>query len=234
MTDQSGQVTAQYAFITNHQITHENVEELIQAGRCRWKIENENNKYLEDQRVPLRAQLRARKKHLSATLLTLNLLAFLFHMVLQLTDIQCAQLRQALPRRDTFFQHIGTLTQYLCFASRLSISNLWVEMTQLDAGISGGKAPLHWLAGPIALFHPGAYFVAQRVDVRYPTSQTLPCQHAELAFSDVQPTAVFRRIHELQLGRNARALAGSKVLYSDAPVCVLRLSISSVIRCACG
>ena len=72
-------------------------------------------------------------------------------------------------------------------------------MTQLDAGISGGKAPLHWLAGPIALFHPGAYFVAQRVDVRYPTSQTLPCQHAELAFSDVQPTAVFRRIHELQL-----------------------------------
>ena len=57
------------------------------------------------------------KKHLSATLLTLNLLAFLFHTVLQLTDIPCAQLRQALPRRDTFFQHIGTLTQYLCFAS---------------------------------------------------------------------------------------------------------------------
>ena len=36
------------------------------------------------------------------------------------------------------------------------------------------------------------------------------------------------------LSSNARALAGSKVLYSDAPVCVLRLSISSVIRCACG
>ena len=54
-----------------------------------------------------------------------------------------------------------------------SISNLWVEMTQLDAGISGGKAPIHWLARPIALFHPGVYFVAQRVDVGYPPIQTL-------------------------------------------------------------
>ena len=41
-----------------------------------------------------------------------------------------------------------------------SISNLWVEMTQLDPRISGGKAPLHWLARPIALFRPGADFVA--------------------------------------------------------------------------
>ena len=59
-------------------------------------------------------------------------------------------------------------------ASSPSISNLWVgEMTQLDAGISGGKAPIHWLARPIALFHPGVYFVAQRVDVGYPPIQTL-------------------------------------------------------------
>ena len=50
---------------------------------------------------------------------------------------------------------------------------LWVEMTQLDADISGGKAPIHWLARPIALFRPGGYFVAQRVDVGYPPIQTL-------------------------------------------------------------
>ena len=117
VTDQSGQATAQYAFITNHQITHENVEELIEAGRCRWKIENENNNTLKTKGYHFKHNFGHGKKHLSTTLLTLNLLAFLFHTVLELTDIQCAQLRQALPRRDTFFQHIGTLTQYLCFAS---------------------------------------------------------------------------------------------------------------------
>ena len=36
------------------------------------------------------------------------------------------------------------------------------------------------------------------------------------------------------LSSNARALSGSKVLYSDAPVCLLRLSITSVIRGASG
>ena len=117
VTDHSGQVTAQYAFITNHQITLENVEELIEAGRCRWKIENENNNTLKTKGYHFEHNFGHGKKHLSTTLLTLNLLAFLFHTVLELTDIQCAQLRQALPRRDTFFQHIGTLTQYLCFAS---------------------------------------------------------------------------------------------------------------------
>ena len=117
VTDESAQVTAQYAFITNHQITRENVEKVIEAGRCRWKIENENNNTLKTKGYHFEHNFGHGKKHLSATLLTLNLLAFLFHTVLELADIQCAQLRQALPRRDTFFQHIATLTQYLCFFS---------------------------------------------------------------------------------------------------------------------
>jgi hypothetical protein len=50
------------------------------------------------------------------TLLSLNVLAFLFHTILELLDERCAQVRKRLPRRDTFFQHIAALTEYLCFA----------------------------------------------------------------------------------------------------------------------
>ena len=116
VTNQDAEVVARYAFISNHRISHDNVEQLIEAGRCRWKIENENNNTLKTKGYHFEHNLGYGKKHLSQTLLALNLLAFLFHTVLELTDIQCAQLRQALPRRDTFFQHIGTLTEYLCFA----------------------------------------------------------------------------------------------------------------------
>jgi hypothetical protein len=42
MTDDSGKVTFHTAFVTNHVITEQNVEELVEAGRCRWKIENED------------------------------------------------------------------------------------------------------------------------------------------------------------------------------------------------
>ena len=55
------------------------------------------------------------KLFLAQTLLSLNLLASLFHAVLELLDRRCAFIRATLPRRDTFFQHVGVLTQYICF-----------------------------------------------------------------------------------------------------------------------
>ena len=61
------------------------------------------------------------KKYLAQTLLSFNILAFLFHTALELLDERCATLRRTLPRRDTFFQHIAALTQYLPFADWQSL-----------------------------------------------------------------------------------------------------------------
>ena len=33
----------------------------------------------------------------------------------ELLDRRFALIRHTLPRRDTFFQHLGVLTQYMCF-----------------------------------------------------------------------------------------------------------------------
>jgi hypothetical protein len=57
------------------------------------------------------------KHHLSATLLTLNVLAFLFHTVLQLVDERYQAMRKKRGTRKGFFQDICSLTKYLLFDS---------------------------------------------------------------------------------------------------------------------
>ena len=56
-------------------------------------------------------------QHLAAFLLTLNLLAFLFHTVLDLVDAKYKLLRTELRVRKTFFDDLRALTRYLYFES---------------------------------------------------------------------------------------------------------------------
>ena len=117
IANEKGKITYRTAFITNHHITEHNVEELVKAARCRWKIENEDINTLKTKGYHFEHNFGHGTQYLSQTLLSLNILAFLFHTVLELLDKRCALLRSTLPRRDTFFQHISALTQYLCFDS---------------------------------------------------------------------------------------------------------------------
>ena len=117
IANEKGEITYQTAFITNHLITEHNVEDLVKAARCRWKIENEDINTLKTKGYHFEHNFGHGTQYLSQTLLSLNILAFLFHTVLELLDQRCALLRTTLPRRDTFFQHLSALTQYLCFES---------------------------------------------------------------------------------------------------------------------
>lgn len=121
MRDEQGNVTFRAAFLSNHPITKENVEALVEAGRCRWKIENEDFNTLKTKGYHFEHNFGHGKKYLAQTLLSFNILAFLFHTALELLDERCATLRRTLPRRDTFFQHIAALTQYLPFADWQSL-----------------------------------------------------------------------------------------------------------------
>ena len=116
ITNDEGKVTFRTAFITSYFITEDNVAQLVEAGRCRWKIENEDFNNLKTKGYHFEHNFGHGNQYLSRTLLSMNILAFLFHTVLELLDDSCAWLRKTLPRRDTFFQHIAALTQYLCFA----------------------------------------------------------------------------------------------------------------------
>ena len=67
------------------------------------------------------------KKHLSSLLMTLNLLAFLFHTTLEFTDKKYRILREDMPRRVTFFDHIRSLTCYLFFKSWDDLIDFMIE-----------------------------------------------------------------------------------------------------------
>jgi hypothetical protein len=103
------------SFITNHRVTAENVAVVAQAGRGRWKIENENNNVLKTKGYHVEHNFGHGQPSLAAVMLSLNLLAFLFHTVLEWTDDKYALLRRVLARRQTFFDDIRALTRYLIF-----------------------------------------------------------------------------------------------------------------------
>lgn len=115
VTDEKGKEIYKNAFVTNHFICEEIIEEFIEAGRARWKIENENNNTLKTKGYHLEHNFGHGKQYLSQTLATLNILAFLFHTILSLTDKRYQLMRNTLPRRDMFFQDIAALFRYMIF-----------------------------------------------------------------------------------------------------------------------
>jgi hypothetical protein len=89
----------------------------VAAGRARWKIENENNNVLKTKGYHLEHNFGHGKKHLASLLMTLNLLAFGLHTLLELTDQSYRLIRAKVGPRRTFFQHLQALTTYLHFQS---------------------------------------------------------------------------------------------------------------------
>jgi hypothetical protein len=117
VTDAQGAELYRNAFITDWNITDANVAGLVAAGRARWKIENENNNVLKHRGYHLEHNFGHGKQHLASLLLTLNLLAFGLHSLLELTDERYRLIRAAVGARRKFFQHLEALTTYLYFAT---------------------------------------------------------------------------------------------------------------------
>ena len=105
------------SFITHHQLTDQSVAQIVSAGRARWKGENEGHNVLKTKGYHLEHNFGHGQQYLAAVLLTLNLLAFLFHTVLHLVDSAYQQIRQQRGTRQGFFHDIQTLTKYLLFDS---------------------------------------------------------------------------------------------------------------------
>jgi hypothetical protein len=121
--ESDGKVLYKNAFITQHSLDEQTVPLVVAAGRCRWKTENESHNVLKTKGYHLEHNFGHGQKHLSATLLTLNLLAFLFHTVLQMVDTAYQKIRQQRGTRNGFFQDILSLTKYLLFEGWQALIN---------------------------------------------------------------------------------------------------------------
>lgn len=112
VTTENGREIYRNSFITNHPLTSDTVAEVVAAGRARWKIENEDINTLKTKGYNLEHNFGHGTQHLSETLATLNILAFLLHTLLDLSDRRYRLLRSIRGRRSRFFQELGTVACY--------------------------------------------------------------------------------------------------------------------------
>ena len=105
---------------------------IVAAGRSRWKIENENNNVLKNYGYHLEHNFGHGDEYLSMILVLLNLLAFLFHTVLDFVDEVYQRLRTHLRVRKTFFTDLQALTRYMFFPSWDQLLNFMYVQLELD------------------------------------------------------------------------------------------------------
>lgn len=105
------------AWATDYALDEQRVVEVVASGRSRWKVENEGLNVLKNHGYSFEHNYGHGQQQLSMVLLSLLLLAFLFHSVLDLTCPMYQAVRRELGARRTFFNDLRALTRYLYFAS---------------------------------------------------------------------------------------------------------------------
>ena len=130
--ERDGRILYHNAFVTNHPLSDETVESIVAAGRTRWKVENEGNNTLKTKGYHFEHNYGHGQQHLAAFLLTLILLAFLCHTLLDLLNTPYQILRQALAARRTFFDDLRALTRYWVFDTWDQLFDFMIRGLQLE------------------------------------------------------------------------------------------------------
>lgn len=134
ITDEdTGEIRYRNAFVTDLLITRKNVQEMVKCGRARWKIENETYNVLKTKGYHLEHNFGHGNQHLSTTLFTLNVLAFLLHTALHLSDEIYRRIREELGRRDNFFNDVRALTRYWLFDSWRNLLRFMFVQLEIEA-----------------------------------------------------------------------------------------------------
>ena len=130
--EETGEIIYKNAFVTDFEVLETTVAAIARDGRARWKIENENNNILKTKGYHLEHNFGHGTQFLSSLLLSLNLLAFLFHTVMGLVDKKYQLLRKELRKRRKFFQHLEALLEYLLFDSWDALFSFMCRGLELD------------------------------------------------------------------------------------------------------
>ncbi len=115
--EDTGEQLYHNAWITDHALDETSVMAVTRDGRSRWKVENEGINVLKNQGYHFEHNYGHGQQHLSMVLLTLLLLAFLFHTALALSCRSYQAVRRELGPRRTFFNDLRALTRYMYFPS---------------------------------------------------------------------------------------------------------------------
>lgn len=113
----NGKVTYKNGWITDIEITEENIEEIVSGGRARWKIENEGFNTLKNHGYHLEHNFGHGTNNLSETFFLLNLLAFFFHQIFQMCDGLYQETRSRFSARREFWNCIRSTFRLFIFRS---------------------------------------------------------------------------------------------------------------------
>lgn len=101
-----------YSWVTDIEINYTNAERIVQAGRCRWKIENETLNTLKNQGYNFEHNYGHGYKNLSSNFTYLMLLAFLFDQALEGFCDVYKQLREATKTRYGLWEAMRAIFRY--------------------------------------------------------------------------------------------------------------------------
>lgn len=133
ITDEAtGELIYRNAWATDHPLDDQALRRFVIAARTRWKVENENNNVLKNYGYHLEHNFGHGQRYLAMVLIMLNLLAFLFHTVLDLCDEEYRRVRIELATRQTFFNDVQALTRYLYFDNWQVLINFMFTRLELD------------------------------------------------------------------------------------------------------
>jgi hypothetical protein len=104
----------QNSWVTDLDVTRENIQTLVKGGRCRWKVENECFNTLKSQGYCIDHSY-GHGENLSFNFYLLTLIAFAFHQVFELTDRLYQICRLELGSKKNLWDHIRAYLKLFVF-----------------------------------------------------------------------------------------------------------------------
>ena len=117
MSDENVKVIFKNSWVTDMEVTHDNVSQLAKGGSCRWKIENECFNTLKNQGYMLEHNFGHGKENLSHNMYLLTLLAFFCHQIIELSDPEYQLCRRAYVAKKQLWSVFRALISYFIFPS---------------------------------------------------------------------------------------------------------------------
>jgi hypothetical protein len=105
------------SWVTDFAVDDENVEQLVELGRCRWMIENEVFNTVKNQGYHIEHNYGHGERHLSMNFFLLNMLAFFMHQIFELADPLYQWLRKKLGSKKNLWDHLRIACHILIFQS---------------------------------------------------------------------------------------------------------------------
>jgi hypothetical protein len=115
--NKSGEMTRHFSWVSDIEVSGQNVIELVRGARARWKIENEGFNTLKNHGYHLEHNFGHGKKYLSEAFFVLNLLAFFMHQIFELVDGLYQLARGTFSSRREYWNAIRSSFRLLLFES---------------------------------------------------------------------------------------------------------------------